>query len=221
MASYDVASNVCQALRRGGQQKFFVSPLKCNAKSESTDDEPAAARGRREMVLNSSSLLVLGSLFNTGAAPRPGGLGLRQYGEVVTLGLCPPAPNCVSTAEELNDDGHYIPPWTYNPQEGRATRGATQAQAMEELVDAVNTTDCDGYEVTIVSQLADYLYVEYKNPRFGGVDDVEFFFQPGDLSRVEYRSASRTGKASEEYNRKRIKALRVALNKKGWKSIGF
>jgi len=35
-----------------------------------------------------------------------------------------------------------------------------------------------------VSQLADYLYVEYKNPRFGGVDDVEFFFQPGDLSRV-------------------------------------
>jgi hypothetical protein len=65
MASYDVASNVCQALRCGGQQKIFVSPLKCDAKSESTDDEPAAARGRREMVLNSSSLLVLGSLFNT------------------------------------------------------------------------------------------------------------------------------------------------------------
>jgi uncharacterized protein (DUF1499 family) len=38
---------------------------------------------------------------------------------------------------------------------------------------------------------------------------------------VEYRSASRTGKANEEFNRKRIKALRVALNKKGWKSIGF
>jgi hypothetical protein len=52
-----------------------------------------------------------------GAAPRPRTLGLQSYGpDVKTLGLCPPTPNCISTAEELNDPDHFVPPWTYNPQ---------------------------------------------------------------------------------------------------------
>ena len=52
---------------------------------------------------------------------------------------------------------------------------------------------------------------------------VEFFFAPGDRSRVEYRTAGRVDKApgAGETQRKRIKALRVALQKKGWKSVGF
>ena len=41
-------------------------------------------------------------------------------------------PNCVSTTEDLNDDSHYIPPWTYNPDEGRGIRNpATQAAYVE------------------------------------------------------------------------------------------
>lgn len=34
----------------------------------------------------------------------------KQGGGVRTLGLCPPSPNCISTAEELNDIGHFAPP---------------------------------------------------------------------------------------------------------------
>jgi len=203
---------------------------RCVAEENTSNAGKAAAaaappRGRREFVLNSSSVLVLGGLFgmeSVGAAPRPAGLGLKKYGDIVTLGVCPTTPNCVSTAEEMNDDSHYIPPWTYNPEDGRGIRKpATQAQAMEELVEVVTNTDCDGFKVNIVKRLSDYLYVEYTSPKLGYIDDVELFFPPGELSRVEYRSASRAGKDDGGINRKRIKALRVALQKKGWKSIGF
>lgn len=37
------------------------------------------------------------------------------------------------------------------------------------------------------------------------VDDVEFWFPPGNDSIVEYRSASRLGNFDFDYNRKRIK----------------
>ena len=181
-------------------------------------------------MLNSSSLLVLGGLLDNALAgvlknERPSGLGLAQYGDDVSLTLCPPKlPNCVSTTDDLNDDSHYVPPWQYNPDEGRGARNpVTQAQAMEELVDVVTNTDIEGFETTIVTKLDDYLYVEFKDPKFGFVDDVEFFFAPGGRSRVEYRTAGRVEKAPNagETQRKRIKALRVALQKKGWKSIGF
>ena len=54
----------------------------------------------------------------------------------------------------------------------------------------------------------------------GFIDDVEFYFPPGS-STVEYRSASRIGESDGDINRKRIKALRQALEKKGWQSVGF
>lgn len=38
--------------------------------------------------------------------------GLQDYGGGLrTLGLCPPSPNCISTAEEANDPQHYVPQW--------------------------------------------------------------------------------------------------------------
>ena len=212
--------------KRGGRAPRCVANDGRPEKPTSTDKAP---RGRRELMLNSSSLLVLGGLLDNALGgmvdnSRPSCLGLAQYGDDISLTLCPNKPNCVSTTQDLNDDSHYIPPWTYNPDEGRGIRNpATQAQAMEELVDVVTNTDCDGFETTIVTRLDDYLYVEYKDPRFGFVDDVEFFFAPGDRSRVEYRTAGRVDKAPSagETQRKRIKALRIALQKKGWKSIGF
>ena len=183
-------------------------------------------RSRREFVLNGSSALVLGGLLdNLVDNSRPAGLGLHQYGDVITLGLCPPRPNCVSTAEDLNDDSHFVPPWTYNPQDGMGDRGindpVSQKQAMEELVDVVTNTDCEGFEVNIVTRLDDYLYVEYKDPKLGFVDDVEFFFSPGEGYRVQYRTAARVGERGGETQRKRVKALRLALTQKGWKSVGF
>jgi hypothetical protein len=32
-------------------------------------------------------------------------------GGLKTLALCPPSPNCISTAEEANDPQHYVPQW--------------------------------------------------------------------------------------------------------------
>ena len=73
---------------------------------------PPPPLSAREFVLSSVNVAVLGSLFSIGATPRPSGLGVADYGGgVKTLGLCPPSPNCVSTAEEMNDPGHYVPAW--------------------------------------------------------------------------------------------------------------
>ena len=59
---------------------------------------PAACR---EFVLRSvNSAAVLAAVFTWGATPRPGNLGVQDYGGgLQTLGLCPPSPNCISTAE--------------------------------------------------------------------------------------------------------------------------
>ena len=187
--------------------------------------------GRRALVFRGTALpLFLGSVLNF-EGERPTNLGVGSFNGMSTgLSLCPPSPNCVGTADEFNDSLHYVPAWTYNDEEKIARSGAeatrtSAAQALEQLVDVVNTTDCDGFEATIVDRKNDYLRVEYKSPFFGFVDDVEFWF-PADTekqkSRVEYRSASRLGQSDGDANRKRIKALRVALQKKyGWKSVGF
>ncbi|GAY56255.1 hypothetical protein CUMW_170430, partial [Citrus unshiu] len=50
------------------------------------------------------------------------------------------------------------------------------------------------------------------------VDDVEFSFPPERDSIVEYRSALRLRNFDFDANRKRIKALRLALEQKGWAS---
>jgi hypothetical protein len=50
-------------------------------------------------MLNSVNVTVLASLFNWGAVARPNTLGVQSYGaNIKTLGLCPPTPNCISTA---------------------------------------------------------------------------------------------------------------------------
>lgn len=92
----------------------------------------------REVLLSSINVGVLGSLFTWGAVARPKNLGLQTVGKALfsspfftcfyyketihawaaavgpstkTLGLCPTTPNCISTAEEANDEAHYVPPW--------------------------------------------------------------------------------------------------------------
>eukprot|EP00899_Mesostigma_viride_P019483 jgi/Mesvir1/27536/Mv07295-RA.1 len=172
-----------------------------------------------ELLLNSVNVGVLGAIFSF-SGTRPSTLGIRR--DVATLGLCPPTPNCVSTAEEINDPAHFIPPWTYNPEEGRGRKKPiTQAEAMKELVEVVQGCDQDGFTPRIVKQTDDYLYAEFESAIFGFVDDVEFFFPKGNGSIVEYRSASRLGASDGDINRKRIRALRVALQKKGWASVGY
>ncbi|KAI7839195.1 hypothetical protein COHA_007084 [Chlorella ohadii] len=176
-----------------------------------------------ELVLHSVNVAVLGALFSIGAAPRPSNLGVQDYGGGLrTLSLCPPTPNCISTAEEANDPAHYVPQWTYNPEEGRGRKNpATPEQAMAELLAVVSTTKPEGFTPKIIKQTSDYVYVEYESPTLGFIDDVEFFFPSDKPGIVEYRSASRVGSRDGNANRKRIKALRLELQKKGWKSVGY
>jgi hypothetical protein len=51
-----------------------------------------------------------------------------------TLGLCPQTPNCISTAEEVNDAKHYVPGWC-GPPSGVCTATAACA-ALSDLVSA-------------------------------------------------------------------------------------
>lgn len=117
---------------------------------------------------------------------------------------------------------HYVPQWTYNPEEGRGRKNpATQEQAMNELVQVVEGTTPDGFTPKIVERTDNYLHVEYESPTFGFIDDFEAYFPKDKPGIVEYRSASRIGESDGDINRKRIKALRQELQKKGWKSIGY
>lgn len=179
----------------------------------------AAKISRRETILRSSGSALMLAFFNF-AGERPDYLGVQS--NPPSLALCPPTPGCISTSEELNDPTHYVPPWTYNPPDGRGRKNpASKEKAMAELIDAIKSTKPDNFTPRIVRQTDDYVYVEYSSPLVGFVDDVEFWFPPGNRSLVEYRSASRRDAIDFGFNRKRIKALRQALERYGWESIGF
>ncbi|XP_002974431.2 uncharacterized protein LOC9658373 isoform X1 [Selaginella moellendorffii] len=178
-----------------------------------------SSSSRRTLLLQSSGLASLAAIFNF-SGTRPDYLGIQK--NPPSLALCPPTPNCISTSEEANDPSHYVPPWTYNPEDGRGRKNpATREQAMKELLAVISSTKPENYTPNIVKNTDDYVYVEYQSPYLGFVDDVEFWFPPGNRSLVEYRSASRVGSSDFDANRKRIRALRKALEKKGWQSIGF
>lgn len=173
-----------------------------------------------ELVLNSVNVAVLASLLSIGASPRPSGLGPRDFNGTKSLALCPPTPNCISTAEEANDPKHYVPQWSYNPPgSGSSKPKKSRQEAMADLEAAVTSLQPDGFTPQIIEKTDDYLYAEYTSPTFGFIDDVEFLVRDEGTSEVEYRSASRIGESDGDANRKRIKALRKFLEPRGWKSI--
>lgn len=172
--------------------------------------------GRREIVLRSSELAVLGAIFHF-SGTKPNYLGVQK--NPPGLALCPATNNCVSTSENISDLTHYAPPWNYNPEEGRGSKMPVSREvAMQELLEVIKSTKPDNFTPRIVEQKDDYVRVEYESPIMGFVDDVEFWFPSGKKSLVQYRSASRLGNFDFDVNRKRIKALRMKLEKKGWAS---
>lgn len=165
---------------------------------------------------------ALGALLGVGGGGRPRDLGVQDYGGGrKSLGLCPPAPSCISTADPA-DRAHYVPPWNFNPALGRGGPLGPQVsrrQAMAELEEAVAACRADGFSAKVVARRGDYLGAEFRGRwPLGGVDDVEFWFPPGEGSRVEFRSASRAGGDDGGVNRRRVRALRQALEAKGWRS---
>ncbi|WJX49310.1 hypothetical protein P8452_35762 [Trifolium repens] len=168
---------------------------------------------RRQLILRSSELATIGAIFNF-SGKKPEYLGVQKSSPA--LALCPATKNCVSTSENVNDLTHYAPPWNYNP-EGRKSP-VSREEAIEELIEMIESTKPDKFTPKIVERKEDYVHVEYQSSILGFVDDVEFWFPPGKGSIVEYRSASRLGNFDFDVNRKRIKALRQELEKKGWAS---
>ncbi|THF99780.1 hypothetical protein TEA_005417 [Camellia sinensis var. sinensis] len=166
----------------------------------------------REIVLRSSEVAVIGAIFNF-SGTKPEYLGVQKNNP--GLALCPATKNCISTSENISDLTHYAPPWNYNPEGRRGNK--SRKDAIEELLQ-IQSTKADKSKPRIAEKKDDYVHVEYESPIFGLVDDVEFWFPPGEKSIVEYRSASRLGNFDFDANRKRIKALRLELEKKGWAS---
>ncbi|KAA8496307.1 hypothetical protein FVE85_0036 [Porphyridium purpureum] len=145
---------------------------------------------------------------------RPGYLGPQGGGRY--LNLCPLSKNCVSTSNSI-DSQMYIPPWNYS--------GKTLSQAVAEVTEVINEQPGATIIVSkpVKSDRGDgwYISAEFESPTFGFVDDFEALFAP-DNKTVDYRSQARTGADDQNVNRKRIKNMRLALEKKaGWKSAGF
>ncbi|XP_061371059.1 uncharacterized protein LOC133313676 [Gastrolobium bilobum] len=211
MASMASSSTFCNL-------KFHTKPNNISSLprillSQKQDDMPTDQINRRELILKTSELATIGAIFNF-SGKKPNYLGVQK--NPAALALCPATKNCVSTSENINDSIHYAPPWNYNP-EGRKNR-VSREEAMEELIEVIESTTPDKFTPRIVERKEDYVRVEYQSSILGFVDDVEFWFPPGKGSTVEYRSASRLGNFDFDVNRKRIKALRQELEKKGWAS---
>ncbi|KAI4354894.1 hypothetical protein L6164_003718 [Bauhinia variegata] len=191
------------------------SSVSRNQLSQKKGEKAAEQISRRELILKTSELATIAAIFNF-SGKKPEYLGVQKNSQ--KLALCPASKNCISTSENVADLTHYAPPWNYNP-EGRKTP-VNREEAMEELVEVIESTNLDRFTPKIVERKEDYLRVEYQSPILGFVDDVEFWFPPEKNSTVEYRSASRLGSFDFDANRnrKRIKALRQELAKRGWAS---
>ncbi|MCL7030276.1 hypothetical protein MKW94_005674 [Papaver nudicaule] len=186
--------------------------------SNQETNEPNKQLGRREIILRTSEIAVLGAIFHFGGK-KPNYLGVQKNPQ--GLALCPATNNCISTSEEVSDLTHYAPPWNYNPENGRGKKKPiSREEAMNELIQVIKSKKPDNFTPRIMEKKDDYIRVEYESPIMGFVDDVEFWFPPGKNSTVEYRSASRFGNFDFEVNKKRIKAIRMELEKKGWASVG-
>ncbi|CAL5397985.1 unnamed protein product [Camellia sinensis] len=181
--------------------------------NNNNNNESIEPMGRREIVLRSSEVAVIGAIFNF-SGTKPEYLGVQKNNP--GLALCPATKNCISTSENISDLTHYAPPWNYNPEGRRGNK--SRKDAIEELLQVIQSTKTDKSKPRIAEKKDNYVHVEYESPIFGLVDDVEFWFPPGEKSIVEYRSASRLGNFDFDANRKRIKALRLELEKKGWAS---
>ena len=106
-------------------------------------------------------------------------------------------PNCVSSTVDKGDDRHFIAPIAYH--------GASVA-AWKKLVGTVKGNP----RVTLISETADYLYVEFKSAGLGFVDDVEFA-RDEKAGVIQVRSASRLGVRDFGTNRARVEMIRAQL----------
>ena len=124
---------------------------------------------------------------------RPADLGVRD-GKFTAARTW--KPNWVSS-QAAADDKHYVAP---------IKLGGDAGAAMQRVAKAVGALP----RAKIVEHKGPYLYAEFSTALMGYTDDVEFF---ADGKVVHVRSSSRLGVRDFNVNRKRVEALRAALEK--------
>jgi uncharacterized protein (DUF1499 family) len=123
-------------------------------------------------------------------SPTPVGIGVQNG----RLAACPESPNCVSTfaATPL----HAMSPW---PLTGDAA--AAQTRLLTLIQEQPHTR--------IITNIPNYLHVEFRSLVWGFVDDVEFYLdEPAGL--IHFRSAARLGHRDMGVNRTRMEQLAAA-----------
>ncbi len=149
-------------------------------------------RNTLPLLAGAIALLAVGC-----SGERPADLGLLPGG--AELRPCPETPNCVSNT--ASDEEHSIDALVLNasPQEAwQAVRAALAEMPRMEII-----TD-DGA----------YLHAEQTSRLMRYVDDLELALDAED-GIIAVRSASRLGKSDLGVNRKRVEALRSALQERG------
>jgi uncharacterized protein (DUF1499 family) len=125
---------------------------------------------------------------------RPSNLGVRDG----KLAPCPFTPNCVSS--QSSDREHAVEPLRYS---------AASREAMAKLKTIIREMP----RAVMVTEMENYLHVEFTSLIFRFVDDVEFSLD--DTAKlIHVRSASRLGKSDLGVNRKRVEAIRKAWESK-------
>lgn len=125
------------------------------------------------------------------AGNRPDNLGVNSG----QLAPCPKSPNCVSSQSQ--DAEHSIEPLTYK---------STPEAAFADLKTIVQSLE----RTKIITETADYLYVEFTSKLIGFVDDVEFYLDKT-ANLIQVRSASRLGESDLGVNRQRVETIRTKL----------
>jgi uncharacterized protein (DUF1499 family) len=128
------------------------------------------------------------------ASPPPPDLGLRDG----ALRPCARPTNCVRSADGPGAEGDGPPPIPY-----LGTRAATERA----VLDAVATLP----GARVAERRGDYLRAECRSRVFRFVDDLELLFDDA-AGVVRYRSASRVGRSDLGVNRRRVDALRAAVD---------
>ncbi|MGA7938086.1 MAG: DUF1499 domain-containing protein [Kovacikia sp.] len=135
---------------------------------------------------------IIGSLLHF-SGNRPSNLGV-QNGK---LAACPTNPNCVSSQSQ--DSSHAIAPLRYS---------ASPETAFSQLKAIIKSLP----EANIITASDSYLNAEFTSALMGFVDDVEFYLDKS-VGVIQVRSASRLGESDLGVNRKRVEAIRAALEK--------
>jgi uncharacterized protein (DUF1499 family) len=118
-------------------------------------------------------------------------------------------PNWVSSTVDKTDP-HYIAPFAI---ESFVSRNEISAESRADTAFAtLHAIVMEANNITHKKNAQDYLYVEFKTPGLGFVDDVEIALDRS-ANVIHVKSGSRLGVRDFNVNRKRIEALRELFSK--------